>query len=131
MPAGVGRTAVAMVLGYALNVLLVTVSERLLTKAVAGTTYFVADIITQCFIEIAAGYLCSRIARPAARKAATLGLVILGLIVGAIFLTLSWGQEPHWYGITLLAVWSPCVWLGYRLQSWLQQAGELANNGGR
>jgi hypothetical protein len=120
MSTGLGRTALGIVLGYTLNGILVALTEPLLTKQIAGVAYFVADIAIQCVIEVAAGYLCSRIARPFGRDA-TVGLVILGLLIGTFSLASSWVQEPHWYGITLLAVWSPCVWLGYRLQLWRQQ----------
>jgi hypothetical protein len=112
---GIRRTVLAIALGYILNVILVAIAETLLTDATAGTTYFVADIVIQCVIEVAAGFVCSRVAYPFARRS-MLGLTILGLLIGALSLVLSWGREPLWYGITLLAVWSPCVWIGHRLQ---------------
>jgi hypothetical protein len=129
MDVGSARTALAIALGYILNVVLVTASEQLLTKYLQGTAYFRADIVIQCVIEIAAGYLSSLVARPSARRTATFGLMILGWLIGATFLVLSWGQEPHWYGITLLAVWGPCVWIGYRLQLRLSNAASLSSSG--
>jgi len=70
-----------------------------------------ADLFSQCFYAAAAGYLCRRIARDC-YPAAVAGLISTGLVVGTISLVTSWGSEPRWYGIGLLASYAPCVWMG-------------------
>jgi peptidoglycan/LPS O-acetylase OafA/YrhL len=111
----VGRIILAILAGYTVNALLVAATEQLLPRLVPGKHYFVVDLSTQCLYEVAAGYLCSVIAKPSQRRTAVFGLVVLGLLVGTVSLITSWKAEPHWYGITLLCVWAPCVWIGSSL----------------
>ncbi len=116
------RIILAVVAGYAANGILVAVSEQLLllhTQSSAATnqpSYFVVDLITQCLYTVVAGYLCCAIAGPVQRAAMT-GLMALGVFVGAVSLVTSWKTEPQWYGIALLAVYPPCVWIGWTLKS--------------
>ena len=115
-----GRIILAILVGYLLNALLVAATELLLPKLVYGRNYFVADLVTQCAYEIAAGYLCCVIAlgrdrQKSDQKIATLGLMILGLAVGGFSLAASWNAEPRWYGTALLCVWVPFIWFGYLL----------------
>jgi hypothetical protein len=117
--ASIGRVILAVLTGYAANAVLVVASEQLLRKLILNPDYFVADLITQCLYEVARGYLCSLIAKRSERWTAVVSLVGLGLLVGTIFLITSWKAEPHWYGIALLSVWAPCVWIGYALERWV------------
>lgn len=110
----VGRILLAVLAGYAANALLIAGTEQLLPMAFSGTKYFVADVITQCLIQVASGYLCSRIAK-AKRRSATIGLIAFGLLIGAVSVAASWHTEPHWYAVALLVVYAPCIWIGYRL----------------
>lgn len=113
----VGRIIVAVLVAYAVNGLLIAGTEQLLLLAFSGGRYLLADVATQCLIQLAAGYLCSRIAQ-SKRQPAIIGLVALGLLVGAVSVAASWRAEPHWYGLALLMVYAPCVWIGYRLDSY-------------
>jgi len=103
--------------GYGLNAALVAATEALFLRMLTPKQYFVADLTSQCVIEVAAGYVCARIAPASRRRFSTLSLIALGWIIGVISLITSWQTEPHWYGIALLVVWGPFVWLGYLLQS--------------
>lgn len=101
----------AVFVAYLANALLVAGTEQLLGRLFSGMNYFVADVLTQCVIQLGCGYLCARISNTGA---AISGLIAIGLLVGAISLLSSWRSEPHWYAVVLLAVYAPCVCLGYR-----------------
>ena len=112
------RIAVAVVVAYLTNALLVTAMELLLSSLgpeVETPRYYFVDLIFQCLFTVAAGYVCNAIAR-STNRAAMISLIMLGIGVGTISLLASWKTEPHWYGIALLAVYTPCVWIGWRLK---------------
>jgi hypothetical protein len=117
----IGRIILAVVAAYLANGLLVAISELALPRFIprAGSApplaYFIADLIGQCLYTVIAGYLCCFIAT-ARHRAAMLGLACLGILVGSISLASSWHSEPHWYGVALLAVFAPCVWIGWKLR---------------
>jgi peptidoglycan/LPS O-acetylase OafA/YrhL len=106
------RIALAVFIGYVANALLIAAAEQVLVRAFSDTKYFIADLVTQCLIQVACGYLCARISNT---TMALIGLIAVGLLVGAGSLAASWHLEPHWYAVTLLVVYSPCIWLGYGL----------------
>ncbi|HVH88265.1 MAG TPA: hypothetical protein VM912_16205, partial [Terriglobales bacterium] len=116
--AGIGRVIVAVAAAYVANGILAMVTEQLLSSRTqaAGHTrslyYFTVDLVTQSVYTVAAGYLCCVIARPS-QRIAIVGLIALGLLVGSVSLVVSWKLEPQWYGIGLLAVYSPCAWIGW------------------
>lgn len=114
----IARCILAVLAGYAANAVLVTATEQLLPRLLPNSDYFVGDLITQCLYAVAAGYLCCLIAKRSERWVAAAGLVALGLLVGTLSLISSWNAEPHWYGIALLSVWAPCLWIGYALERW-------------
>jgi hypothetical protein len=103
-------------------VVLIVVTEQFLSSlaprgdATPSLYSFVVDLISQCLIQVAAGYLCCVIARPS-NNFALIGLIGLGLSVGTVSLVASWKSEPHWYGVGLLLVYAPCVWIGWALRS--------------
>jgi hypothetical protein len=116
----IGRILLAVAAGYLANSILVAVTEQLLSLLMPGVDatpplrYFVLDLISQSLYTMAGGYLCCRIARPS-QRAALVGLIVLGLVVGMFSLAVSWKTEPHWYRIALLAVYPPCAWAGWIL----------------
>jgi hypothetical protein len=123
MPRGsIGRIVLAILLGYVANAILVAATEYLFTRLVPGADaapplyYFIIDLITQCLYTVIGGYLCCLIARPS-RRAAMVGLMALGVWVGTASLVSSWRTELHWYGIALLVVYPPCVWIGWTLKA--------------
>jgi hypothetical protein len=113
----VRRVLSAVFVAYLTNALLVAGMEQLLGRLVFQARYLVADVLTQSAIQVACGYLCARISNT---RAAISGLIAIGLVVGAISLLASWRGEPHWYAISLITVYSPCVWLGYRIAGYRQ-----------
>jgi len=121
MSRGIRRITLAVAAGYITNRVLVAATELSLGAAGIGAPpYFVVDLIGQCLFAIVAGYLCCLIAEPT-RRAAMAGLMGLGVFVGTISLVTSWKTEPHWYGLALLAVYPPCVWIGWALKSRARQ----------
>ena len=107
-----GRVIVAVVAGYVTNAAVIAGTEHMLAKLVPAGGYFAADVLSQCVIQIGCGYLCSRIAN-SQRLTATVGLIIVGILIGSVSVFASWRSEPHWYAITLLCIYAPCVWVGY------------------
>jgi hypothetical protein len=95
----VGRTILAVIVGYTASAVLVAATEQLLPRLIASTKYFVADLITQCLYATAGGYLCCLIAKRCKRWIALVALMSLGFLVGTISLITSWKTEPHWYEI--------------------------------
>jgi hypothetical protein len=110
-----GRIAAAVLAGYLLNAVLVAATELFLTRLVHGRSYFVADLATQCVYEVASGYLCCVIALPSDKRTATVSLILVGLTVGGFSLAASWNSEPRLYGIALIGIWAPFIWVGYLL----------------
>jgi hypothetical protein len=129
----IGRIVLAVVAGYLADAVLVTATEGLfswLLPSVNSTPplhYFIFDLISQCVYTVAGGYLCCAIAGPTQRFALG-GLMGLGMLVGSIFLVASWRAEPHWYGIALLGVYPPCVWLGWRLRARREEHERVIRN---
>ena len=120
--ATVGRIILAVVAGWTANAVLVGLTEVLLWTSMRGPRgthpgkYYIIDVICQCCYTVVGGYLCCVIAGPS-RRNAMFGMIFLGLLIGGLSLPSSWPREPHWYRITLLAVWTPCVWIGWKLRS--------------
>jgi predicted neutral ceramidase superfamily lipid hydrolase len=111
-----GRILLAVLAGYLANAALIAISEQLLGRYATRQHYFIADVALQCFYQILAGYLCCLIAG-ASRTSALASLIAIGMIIGTISLVASWNAEPHWYMLTLLAVYSPCIWIGWALRA--------------
>lgn len=121
--ASAGRVVVfAVVAGWVTNAILVGLTEVLLWTIMRSPgvklppSYYIIDLIFQCCFTVAGAYLCCVIAR-SSRRVAMFSLMCLGLLIGGLSLPSSWSHEPHWYRIALLAVWVPCVWLGWMLRS--------------
>ena len=108
----VKRIILAVVVAYVANALLIAGTEQLLVRIFSNTKYFVADVVIQCLVQVACGYVCARISNS---KMALVALITIGILVGALSLAASWHADPHWYAIALLVVYAPCVWTGYRM----------------
>ena len=125
-----GRLGLAVVVAYLLNIILIVAADLVFLKlmppvhSVLRRSYLLADLISQSVIQTVAGYVCCWIAR--GRPSALALLAAVGIVVGGLSLLHSWHNEPHWYGIALLAVYFPCLWLGWNLRS--RQGGEVASS---
>jgi hypothetical protein len=109
------RVILAVGAGYVTNAAFIAGAEYMLSPLLSARAYFAADAVSQCVVQIGCGCLCSWIAN-AQRLTATVVLIIVGLLIGSVSVVASWGSEPHWYAITLLCVYAPCVWIGYHLE---------------
>ena len=126
----VGRIVFAVVATYLLNIILIVATDLVFLKlmppvhSLPRRSYLLADLIGQCVIQTVAGYVCCWIAR--GRPMALALLAAMGIVVGGFSLFHSWPNEPHWYGIALLAVYFPCLWLGWNLRS--RRGAEVASS---
>ena len=126
-----GRIVLAVVVAYLLNIILIVAADIVFWKlmppvhSVARRSYWFADVIGQSVIQTVAGYVCCWIAR--GRQSALALLAAIGIVIGGFSLFHSWQNEPHWYGIALLAVYFPCLWLGWNLRS--RRRAEVASSG--
>ena len=117
----VGRIVFAVVVAYLLNIILIVATDIVFLKlmppvhSVFRRSYLLTDLISQCIIQMVAGYVCCWIA--GGRPGALAFLAVTGIVIGGFSLFHSWHSEPHWYGIALLAVYFPCLWLGWNLRS--------------
>ncbi len=113
-----GRILVAVVVAYLVNGFLVMAIELALSSLgpeVETPPYHLVDPMFQCLFTVA-GYVCCAITR-SINRAALIGLMALGVLVGSISLVTSWRAEPHWYGIALLIVYPPSVWIGWAVRA--------------
>jgi hypothetical protein len=125
------RIGLAVVVAYLLNIILIVAADIVFLQlmppvhSVFRRSYLLADLIAQSVIQTVAGYVCCWIAR--GRPSALALLAAVGIVVGGFSLFHSWHDEPHWYGIALLAVYFPCLWLGWNLMS--RRGVEVASSG--
>jgi hypothetical protein len=118
------RTVIAVIAGYALIGVLVVFTDQLFSVAIQGFNslatppryYFALSLLTDTFYSVLGGYLCAAIARSASKNA-TLALMIGGEIVGLVSMIAFWKTVPHWFGLALLVVYPPAIWIGSRLGS--------------
>lgn len=117
---GMVRIASSVTVAYVVNAILVFATNQMLSPMAADAKrhfqFLVIDVVSQCLYTIIAGYLCSAIAGQL-RRFAIASLIGLGLTVGTFSLVTAWNREPHWYAISLLLVYAPCVWVGCWLRS--------------
>jgi ABC-type transport system involved in multi-copper enzyme maturation permease subunit len=119
-----GRTIGAVIFGYITTGLLVILTDQIISGLIPGfhsmktppLYYFGISLATNTLYAILGGYLCSAVARNQWRTAA-LGLIILGEVLGIIAQRALWHTVPHWFGIGLLGLYAPAVWIGAYLRS--------------
>ena len=123
---GRGRIFLAVAASYFLNVVLIVATDSIFLRlmppknSALPLSYFVTDVVSQCIIQMLAGYICRRIA--GARPVALATLIAIGILIGGVSLRYSWNAEPRWYGIVLFVVYSPCVWAGWATRTRLEGA---------
>jgi hypothetical protein len=131
---GIGRLVSAVTAAYVVNAILVVATNQILSPMAADSKrqldFLVIDLISQCVYTIVAGYLFAVMAGAIQRRAMA-SLISLGLTVGTFSLITSWNTEPPWYGISLLLVYAPCVWLGCWLRGRLHPIATSGEDGSR
>lgn len=118
-----GRMILAILTGYALIGVLVTIADKIFASVVPGfgqvvtppRYYFVVTLGTDFVFSIVGGYVCSWIARERSWEA-TWCLIALGETIGLGSQFLTWKTVPHWFGIGLLVLYPLAIWIGSRLR---------------
>lgn len=117
------RMILAILAGYILIGVLVSVTDRLLAKFLPGfaavpghltSSYFAVSLVTDFVYSVIGGYMCGRIAGERSWEA-TWCLIALGETIGVATQFVMWRVVPHWFGIGLLVVYPVAVWIGFRL----------------
>ena len=116
------RTILAAVLGYALIGVLIAGTAYSFSHLIPGFLamktppiwYFVVSMGTDTLYTLAGGWFCAVIARCDLR--ATVGLIILGEVMGIASTVYLWNTVPHFYSFYLLIVYPVAVWFGARLR---------------
>jgi hypothetical protein len=114
------RTLLASLLGYALIGVLIAGTDQLYSHAVPGfgsmppAWYFAVSLLTDTIYTLLGGWMCALISRGDPR--ATLGLIILGELMGVASTVYLWKAVPHYYSFFLLIVYPPAVWFGAKLK---------------
>jgi hypothetical protein len=116
------RTVIAVISGFLGIGILVRFTDMLFARLVQGWNpkdpplyYFAVSLVTNFIYSIVGGYICALIAEEHHQKA-TLGLIVLGEVLGVIVQVVLWGVVPHWYGIGLLILYPLGVWIGSTLR---------------
>jgi hypothetical protein len=118
-----GRLIGAVIAGYLATGVLIFCTDRLWGMAIPGLQsggptpayYFAASLATDTLYSIFGGYLCAVIARSGVKRA-TIGLIVLGELMGLAATAAEWGLVPHWYSFALLVIYPPAVWIGSKLR---------------
>lgn len=118
-----GRMILAILTGYVLIGVLVTITDKIFASVVPGfgamanlpRYYFEVTLGTDFVFSIVGGYVCSWIARERSWEARW-GLIALGETIGVASQFLTWKRVPHWFGIGLLVLYAVAVWIGSRLR---------------
>jgi hypothetical protein len=118
-----GRMILAILTGYVLIGVLVTITDKIFASVVPGfgamatppRFYFLVTLGTDFVFSIVGGYVCSWIARERSSEAAWC-LIALGETIGVGSQFLTWKRVPHWFGIGLLVLYPLAIWIGSRLR---------------
>lgn len=116
------RMVAAIIFGYVTIALMVIITGQIASAIVPGfqamntppAYYF--NLVINTLYSLVGGYLCSTVARDNSRSA-TIGLIVLGEVIGIMAQIRLWHTVPHWFGIGLLALYAAGVWIGGTLRS--------------
>lgn len=118
-----GRMILAILTGYVLIGVLLTISDRIFATFLPGfgqvvtppRLYLVISLGMDFVYSIVGGYVCSWVARARAWEA-TLCLIALGETIGLGSQIFLWRSVPHWFGIGALVLYPLAIWIGSRLR---------------
>ncbi len=116
------RKILAALLGYAFIGVLIAGTDQLYARTIPGfasmktppTWYFVISMLTDTIDTLLGGWICALISR--GDRHATLGLIVLGELMGIASTVYLWNTVPHYYSFFLLVVYPPAAWLGTKLR---------------
>jgi len=128
--------SIAVVVGsYLLSIVLVTLSDPLLTRFFPGD--FVRGRIpsdtalmasTACFVvaSIVCAWVCARFA-PGRAARHVLWFLILGEVMGVALTIPNWSKGwPHWYWLSWLLSWPISCWVGLMLAGRKEERAAVA-----
>jgi hypothetical protein len=87
--------------------------------------YFVISLFTAPLYSVVGGYVCAWLARVCQNRH-VLALIVFGEAMGVASAIAFRGQQPVWYGLALLVLYPPAVWLGGRLRVRVQNRNSRA-----
>jgi hypothetical protein len=127
-----GRMILAILTGYVLIGVLLTITDRILASVVPGfgamanptQSYLLVSLGRDLVFSIVGGYVCSWIARERAWEA-TWCLIALGETIGLASQVFLWRSVPHWFGIGVLVLYPLAIWIGSRLRPEVKAATEI------
>jgi len=116
------RIVLGCLLGYALIGVLIFGTDQLYAHLIPGfssmkmppTWYFVLSMATDTLYTLIGGWLCALISRRDVQ--ATLGLIMVGELMGIASTVYLWGKVPHFYSFYLLIMYPPAVWYGAKMR---------------
>ncbi|MEO7144343.1 MAG: hypothetical protein ABI165_12670 [Bryobacteraceae bacterium] len=117
------RLVISVLAGYAAIGALVVSTDQVFAALIPGFAsaamppvyYFYVSLATDSLYSIVGGYCCAAIARRRAQQA-TVGLIVFGELAGLVATVMLWHTAPHWFGLGLLILYPPAVWLGGMLR---------------
>ncbi len=116
------RTILAALVGYALIGVLIKGTDHLYAQLIPGfsamkmppTWYFLVSMASATLFTVAGGCLCALVSRADVR--ATVGLIVLGEVMGIASTVYLWKTVPHYYSFYLLVVYPLAVWFGANMR---------------
>jgi hypothetical protein len=112
--ANIGRLVLAVLCGYVLGGAIVAIVERLFLRQMSSVETLATDLAVVAVAAVVSGVVGCQMAPPP-RWVAAACMSVLWLIFRTITVKTMWKTIPHWYGITLLAIYPPFVFLGEKL----------------
>jgi hypothetical protein len=118
----VSRSVAAVIGGYAAIGVLIVLTDQLFSVLIPDMKsmpqpppyYFAISLVTDFIYSIVGGWVCVRIAKERQMRHAA-GLIVFGEAIGIASQIALWTTVPHWYGMSLLILYPPGVWLGAKL----------------
>lgn len=119
-----GRSILAVILGFGIIGVFVTATDQLFALALPGfeqlpvkpDRYYLISLVTSSVYSLIGGWTCAWIAKKNIRQHA-IALVVLGELSGIAALVSSWKIVPYYYTLSLLVLYPLAVMLGAKVYS--------------
>ncbi|MGD1070413.1 MAG: hypothetical protein ABSB15_09755 [Bryobacteraceae bacterium] len=116
------RTIASVILGYVAIGVLVFGTDQIFAAVVPGFKslailplyYYAISLITDSVYSLFGGWLCARLA-PARPMLHAITLIVCGEVIGIGTQVMLWNTVPHWFGLSLVVLFAPAVWIGAKL----------------